>query len=152
VLERLWCRLGPCKVAHARWDLVMRARPWMIRRIILRRVTDQTLRCGLRLGPGPLRLSSGSALVRLELRASRLGAGSARARWDLVVRARPIMIRRIILRRVFVAQTKHQTLRCRIGLGPSPLRLSSCSALVGLELRAGRLGAGSARARWDFRG
>ena len=28
VLERLWCRLGPCNVAHARWDLVMmRARP-----------------------------------------------------------------------------------------------------------------------------
>ena len=91
MLERLWCRLGPCKVAHARWDLVVRERvlvdpenhsPARLRG------TDQTLRCGRGLGPGLNRLSSGSALVRLELRASRLGAGSARARWDLVVRAR----------------------------------------------------------------
>ena len=39
------------------------------------RGTDQTLRRGTGLGPGLNRLSSGSALVRLELRVSCLGAG-----------------------------------------------------------------------------
>ena len=54
------------------------------------RGSDQTLRCGMGLSPAPLGLGSGSALVRLELRASRSGAGSALERWDLVMtRARP---------------------------------------------------------------
>ena len=112
------------------------------------RGTDQTLRCGIGLGPGPLRLSSGSALVRLELRASRLGAGSARARWDFRGEGAPLddpenhSPARL--------RGTDQTLRCGRGLGPGLNRLSSGSALVRLELRASRLGAGSARARWDL--
>jgi len=55
------------------------------------RGTDQTLRCGSGLVPGLNRLSSSSALVRLELSSSRSGAGSVHARWDLVVRERVLV-------------------------------------------------------------
>ena len=55
------------------------------------RGTDQTLRCGSGLVRGLNRLSSSSALVRLELSSSRSGAGSVHARWDLVVRERVLV-------------------------------------------------------------
>ena len=99
------------------------------------RGTDQTLRCGRGLGPGLNRLSSGSALARLELSA---GAARVRARsvqgWIFVAEGAPLddpenhSPARL--------RGTDQTLRCWRAVGPSPLRLSSGSALVRLQLSA----------------
>ena len=94
------------------------------------RGTDQTLRRGTGLGPGLTRLSSSSALVRLELRASCLGAGSVHARWDLVVRER------ILVDPENHSPVRHRPnteMRARPRPGPAPAQL--------------RLGSGSARAQ-----
>jgi len=138
---------GPCKVGlsdeSAPLDDPENHSPAKLRR------TDQTLRRGTGLGPGLNRLSSGSALARLELSA---GAARVRARsvqgWIFVAEGAPMddpenhSPARL--------RGADQTLRCGMGLSPAALGLGSGSALVRLELSSRRSGAGSALERWDL--